>query len=164
VAFACKFELLHKYSSRESPPLRIIPQLRLRILRGARNQCLFSKGNKGNRKSFEGTSLLCVLDHRRQIRSGRESRACKYRAAEEVDVNNLPPFRNGYPEKLRVRAFANDPPSPRLVCHRKSRYVRGMSAIGFCPHSPSELDQLREAYGSLNDVERNLAGAIEPLN
>jgi hypothetical protein len=39
-----------------------------------------------------------------------------------------------------------------------------MSAIGFCLHSPSELDQLREAYGSLNDVERNLAGAIEPIN
>jgi hypothetical protein len=39
------------------------------------------------------------------------------------------------------------------------RYVRGMSAIGFSPSSPSELDQLREAYHSLNDITRNLASA-----
>jgi hypothetical protein len=39
-----------------------------------------------------------------------------------------------------------------------------MSAIGFSPGTPNELDQLREAYGSLNDVERNFAVAIEPIN
>jgi len=43
---------------------------------------------------------------------------------------------------------------------KSSRYVRSMSAIGFFPHSPNELDdQLREAYRSLNDITRNLASA-----
>ena len=34
-----------------------------------------------------------------------------------------------------------------------------MSAIGFSPGSPNELDQLREAYRSLNDITRNLDSA-----
>lgn len=34
-----------------------------------------------------------------------------------------------------------------------------MSAIGFSPDHKSELDQLREAYKSLNDVTRNIAEA-----
>jgi outer membrane murein-binding lipoprotein Lpp len=38
-----------------------------------------------------------------------------------------------------------------------------MSAIGFSPRSPNELDQLREAYRSLNDVTRNLASAQKCL-
>jgi hypothetical protein len=64
-----------------------------------------------------------------------------------------------------VRAFREWPTIATFSLPPKiSRYVRGMSAIGFCPHSPSELDQLREAYGSLNDGERNLAGAIELIN
>jgi hypothetical protein len=51
-----------------------------------------------------------------------------------------------------------------LVCQAKSpRYVRRMSAIGFSAHAPSELDQLREAYSSLNDVTRNLASAQKCL-
>jgi hypothetical protein len=84
---------------------------------------------------------------------------------EEVDVNNLPPFPKRLPGKAESELFANGPTIATFSLSPKiSRYVRGMSAIGFCPHSPSELDQLREAYGSLNDVERNLAGAIEPIN
>jgi hypothetical protein len=42
-------------------------------------------------------------------------------------------------------------------------HVRGMSPIGFSPHYPSELDQLREAYRSLNDITRNLASAQKCL-
>jgi len=38
-----------------------------------------------------------------------------------------------------------------------------MSAIGFSPQSPNELDQLREAYRSLNDITRNLASAQKCL-
>jgi hypothetical protein len=34
-----------------------------------------------------------------------------------------------------------------------------MSTIGFSPGTPHELDQLREAYRSLNDITRNLASA-----
>jgi hypothetical protein len=32
-----------------------------------------------------------------------------------------------------------------------------MSAIGFTPAPPNEIEALREAYGSMNDVARNLA-------
>jgi hypothetical protein len=38
-----------------------------------------------------------------------------------------------------------------------------MSAIGFSPGSPNELDQLRAAYRSLNDITRNLASAQKCL-
>jgi hypothetical protein len=38
-----------------------------------------------------------------------------------------------------------------------------MSSIGFAPRSPNELDQLREAYRSLNDVTQNLASAQKCL-
>ena len=38
-----------------------------------------------------------------------------------------------------------------------------MSAIGFSPQSPNQLDQLREAYRSLNDITRNLASAQKCL-
>jgi hypothetical protein len=38
-----------------------------------------------------------------------------------------------------------------------------MSAIGFSPGTPNELDQLREAYRSLNDITRNLASAHKCL-
>jgi len=38
-----------------------------------------------------------------------------------------------------------------------------MSAIGFSPGTPNELDQLREAYRSLNDITRNLASAQKCL-
>jgi len=38
-----------------------------------------------------------------------------------------------------------------------------MSAIGFSPGAPNELDQLREAYRSLNDIARNLASAKQCL-
>ena len=38
-----------------------------------------------------------------------------------------------------------------------------MSAIGFSPGTPNELDQLREAYRSLNDITRNLASAQQCL-
>jgi len=31
--------------------------------------------------------------------------------------------------------------------------------MGFSPGTPHELDQLREAYRSLNDITRNLASA-----
>ena len=45
-----------------------------------------------------------------------------------------------------------------------SRYAREcLQSVSVCTLS-SELDQLREAYGSLNDVERNFASAIEPIN
>jgi len=47
----------------------------------------------------------------------------------------------------------------RIANRKSSRYVRAMSAIGFSASSPSELDQLREACGSLNDVARNFASA-----
>jgi hypothetical protein len=39
-----------------------------------------------------------------------------------------------------------------------------MSAIGFSPGTPNELDQLREAYRSLNDITRNLASAQKCLH
>ncbi len=38
-----------------------------------------------------------------------------------------------------------------------------MSAIGFSASSPTELQRLREAYGSLNDVTRNLVNIEECL-
>jgi len=38
-----------------------------------------------------------------------------------------------------------------------------MSAIGFSPGTANELDQLREAYRSLNDITRNLASAQKCL-
>ena len=38
-----------------------------------------------------------------------------------------------------------------------------MSAIGFSPGAAKELDQLREAYRSLNDITRNLASAQKCL-
>jgi hypothetical protein len=34
-----------------------------------------------------------------------------------------------------------------------------MSAIGFSPGTPNDVDQRREAYRSLNDITRNLASA-----
>jgi len=34
-----------------------------------------------------------------------------------------------------------------------------MSAIGFAPGAPNELDQLREARRSLNDITHNLRAA-----
>jgi len=41
---------------------------------------------------------------------------------EEVDVNNLPPFPKRLPGKAESESFSRmAPPSPRLVCHRKSR-------------------------------------------
>jgi|KBSSwiStaDraftv2_1062776.scaffolds.fasta_scaffold1564196_1 hypothetical protein len=47
-----------------------------------------------------------------------------------------------------------------LIANRKStRYVRRMSSIGFAPRAGSEVEQLRSAYRSLNDVARNLANA-----
>ena len=36
-----------------------------------------------------------------------------------------------------------------------------MSSIGFAPRPESEVEQLRSAYRSLNDVRRNLAGAAK---
>jgi hypothetical protein len=36
-----------------------------------------------------------------------------------------------------------------------------MSSIGFAPRPTSELEQLRTAYRSLNDVIRNLASAAK---
>lgn len=50
-----------------------------------------------------------------------------------------------------------------MVCRKSPRYVRGIPAIGFSPQPPSELDQLREAYRSLNDVTRNLANVAACL-
>ncbi len=38
-----------------------------------------------------------------------------------------------------------------------------MSAIGFAPGAPNQLDQLREAYRSLNDITRNLGSAQKCL-
>jgi len=35
-----------------------------------------------------------------------------------------------------------------------------MSSIGFAPRAASELEQLRSAYKSINDVTRNLANAV----
>lgn len=34
-----------------------------------------------------------------------------------------------------------------------------MSSIGFAPGPPDEVEQLRSAYKSINDVTRNIAGA-----
>ena len=36
-----------------------------------------------------------------------------------------------------------------------------MSSIGFAPRPESEVEQLRSAYRSLNDVTRNLAGVAK---
>lgn len=36
-----------------------------------------------------------------------------------------------------------------------------MSSIGFAPRAASELEQLRSAYKSINDVTRNLANAVK---
>jgi ferritin-like metal-binding protein YciE len=36
-----------------------------------------------------------------------------------------------------------------------------MSSIGFAPRSGSEVEQLRSAYKSLNDVTRNLASVAK---
>ena len=38
-----------------------------------------------------------------------------------------------------------------------------MSATGFTPAPPNEIEALREAYGSMNDVARNLASAAQCL-
>ena len=44
---------------------------------------------------------------------------------------------------------------------RKSRrYVRRMFAIGFTPQ-PNEIDELRNAYGAMNDVQRNIKNVRE---
>ena len=51
----------------------------------------------------------------------------------------------------------------RIVKRKSSRYVRGMSSIGFSPGTPNKLDQLREAYRSLNDITRNLDSAQKCL-
>jgi hypothetical protein len=55
----------------------------------------------------------------------------------------------------------------RLIrfANRKSlRYVAGMSsAIGFTPAPPNEIEALREAYSSLNDVARNLTSVAQCL-
>ena len=44
----------------------------------------------------------------------------------------------------------------RLICfaNRPPRYVREMSAIGSSSGAPNELDQLREAYRSLNGTAK----------
>ena len=39
-----------------------------------------------------------------------------------------------------------------------------MSAVGFNPAPVNELEELRKAYGSLNDVTRNLADAVKCIN
>jgi len=36
-----------------------------------------------------------------------------------------------------------------------------MSSIGFAPRAASELEQLRSAYRSINDVTRNIANAVK---
>jgi ABC-type Fe3+-citrate transport system substrate-binding protein len=36
-----------------------------------------------------------------------------------------------------------------------------MSSIGFAPRAASELEQLRSAYKSINDVTRNIANAVK---
>ena len=38
-----------------------------------------------------------------------------------------------------------------------------MSAIGFTPTPPDEIEALREAYGSMNDEARNLASVAHCL-
>ncbi|HEX6717991.1 MAG TPA: hypothetical protein VF088_12810 [Pyrinomonadaceae bacterium] len=38
-----------------------------------------------------------------------------------------------------------------------------MSSIGFAPRQDSEVEQLRSAYRSMNDVTRNLASATKCL-
>jgi len=38
-----------------------------------------------------------------------------------------------------------------------------MSSIGFAPRHESEMEQLRSAYRSMNDVTRNLANAARCL-
>ena len=49
------------------------------------------------------------------------------------------------------------------VAKRKfSRYVHGMSAIGFTPQL-NEIEELRNAYGAMNDVLRNLRNVRECL-
>jgi hypothetical protein len=50
------------------------------------------------------------------------------------------------------------------IAKRKlARYVRSMSSIGFAPRQESEVEQLRSAYRSMNDVTRNLASAAKCL-
>jgi len=50
------------------------------------------------------------------------------------------------------------------IANRKlARYVRQMSSIGFAPPQESEVEQLRSAYRSMNDVNRNLASAAKCL-
>jgi hypothetical protein len=39
-----------------------------------------------------------------------------------------------------------------------------VSAVGFNPAPVNELEELRKAYGSLNDVTRNLADAVKCIN
>ena len=51
-----------------------------------------------------------------------------------------------------------------FCCPAKSpRYVRGMSAIGFTTPHISEIDELRNAYGAMNDVLRTLRNVRECL-
>jgi len=51
-----------------------------------------------------------------------------------------------------------------VIAKRKlARYVRQMSSIGFAPRQESEVEQLRSAYRSMNDVARNLANAARCL-
>lgn len=38
-----------------------------------------------------------------------------------------------------------------------------MSSVGFVPDPKNEVEQLRNAYSSLNDIARNLAGALRCL-
>jgi hypothetical protein len=51
-----------------------------------------------------------------------------------------------------------------VIANRKlARYVQWMSSIGFAPRHESEVEQLRSAYRSMNDVARNLANAARCL-
>ena len=51
--------------------------------------------------------------------------------------------------------------NPVIANRKLARYVREMSSIGFAPRAGSEVEQLRSAYRSLNDVTRNLASAAK---
>ena len=46
-----------------------------------------------------------------------------------------------------------------LISCQAKIYVHGMSAIGFSTKAETEIEQLRAAYSSLNDITRNLVDA-----
>ena len=80
-------------------------------------------------------------------------------------ATELQPFPKRLPGKAESESFSRNGTTIATFSlpPKISRYVRE------CLQSVSvrtlrELDQLREAYGSLNDVARNLTGAIEPIN